>query len=477
MNTRVMFQLLRSAILTSLLLGATASAQTVPAVQTAPLAKKILTVAVLLPEENSPFMPASQILLKGIEATNATSSDAANLVLLPRKSNQSIFSQLQDAALAGADVAIGPLAKDSVTEISQEAFLPVPIVALNLTAPGTLMPEMMMTYSMSLDLEAQQIVNIAIGALPESTSRGSAPKVMIFDVDSALEKRIGDAYAKALEAANVQYERVTLTPEMLAHQRKLYEDLPLTEEEQPPKLEKLPDANSNPYEYRKIRLKNKRLMAEYRARLAFREPPFFAAFLAMDARTAALVRPRMPRMTRVWATSLVHPGDLNLSPNISLTYDLQQVGMVDAPLCLLKNADDFVSRFEVKMPSNMVDRRLFAFGSDAYTLAKQWAHLQPKISFDGTTGHLEFDYAVSSEVKREGQPMVILSNRIQPRSIEQLQEPLVRPELPNSKQTAAPVTMAAEIQSENAQQLESNSGKDTGTETPVSKTAEPALKP
>lgn len=448
MNTRFLFQLFSSAILTSLLLCATAGAQTIPIAQPAPLAKKILTVAVLMPQENSPFLSASQILFKGIEATNATSSDAVNLVLIPRKSGQSIFSQLQDAALTGADVAIGPLAKDSVTEISKSTFLPLPIVALNLTETGTEVPEMMMTYSMSLDLEAKQIVDIAAGALPEKNSRGTLPKVMIFDIESPLEKRIGDAYAKALDEAHIQYDRVTLTADMLAHQKKLYEELPLSADELPPKLEKLPDAGSNPYEYQRIRLKNKRLMAEYRAKMAFREPPFFAAFLAMDARTAALVRPRMPRMTRVWATSLAHPGDLNLSPNVSLTYDLQQVGIVDAPLCLLKNPDDFIARFNVSMPKDMFERRLFAFGSDAYLLAKQWAHLQPQININGTTGTLNFDYSKSSEVSRIAQPMVILSNHIQARSVEELQRPLSRPHTSYRKHAIAPATMPAQVLTE-----------------------------
>ena len=223
-----------------------------------------------------------------------------------------------------------------------------------------------------------------------------------------------------------------------------------------PELEELPDPVEDPYGYQRIRLKNKRLMQEYKAQQAFKEPPFYAAFLAMDARTAALVRPRLPRLTRVWGTSLLNPGDPTQSTAASLTYDMQNVGIVEAPMVLHNNKEDFLERFSMEMPTTLLERRLFAFGVDAYRLADQWAHWNTSIQFLGMTGHLSFDHATSPVVERHAQSAVILSNQIKARSVEHLQKPLVSPEVLEEIRKAA---QAQRQQQENPEAQEPTSGE------------------
>ena len=197
-------------------------------------------------------------------------------------------------------------------------------------------------------------------------------------------------------------------------------------------------------------------MQEYKAQQAFKEPPFYAAFLAMDARTAALVRPRLPRLTRVWGTSLLNPGDPTQSTAASLTYDMQNVGIVEAPMVLHNNKEDFLERFSMEMPTTLLERRLFAFGVDAYRLADQWAHWNTSIQFLGMTGHLSFDHATSPVVERHAQSAVILSNQIKARSVEHLQKPLVSPEVLEEIRKAA---QAQRQQQENPEAQEPTSGE------------------
>ena len=192
-----------------------------------------------------------------------------------------------------------------------------------------------------------------------------------------------------------------------------------------PKLEALPDRKEDPYNYNRVKARNDRLMSEYRAQLAFAEPPYFAALLAMDSRTAALVTPRLPRLTRAWGTSLVNPGDTSQGYIASLTYDLRNVGLVDAPFVLNQTATN-PDNSSPDIPKDALQRRLFAFGSDAFRLATQWMHWQKQIEFSGDTGKLYLNVEASVEVVRHAQPAIIEPNKIRALSAQKLIEPIDR---------------------------------------------------
>ena len=168
-------------------------------------------------------------------------------------------------------------------------------------------------------------------------------------------------------------------------------------------------------------------MSHYRAKVEFEEAPYQAAFLVMDARTAALVKPRLPRTTRVWGTSMINPGNPEQSVTASLTYDLQNAGFVDSPLIVRYNDADFKASFGVNPPASLLERRLFAFGVDAYRLACVWMRWQPDIHMDGTTGTLSFRQGLTANVKRIAQPAMILNGKIETLTAEQLAQPLQRP--------------------------------------------------
>ena len=456
MNTRLIVRYVSSAILASLSLCATAQ------VPFGANAQNSLTIALLLPSSDSAFAQVAQAMSNGVIAANSTSKTPARILLLPRKQGQTALSHLQDAALSGASVAIGPITRDEVDQVAQLDFLPLPVVSLNLPYNDVVAPELLMSYSLSQEEEARDIVKIGIGALPEIDSKGETPKVAIFETKAPLETRIGNIFAEELEKAQVPFERIVLTPELLA-QQKLYEEQ-IDPNDDMPELEELPDPVEDPYGYQRIRLKNKRLMQEYKAQQAFKEPPFYAAFLAMDARTAALVRPRLPRLTRVWGTSLLNPGDPTQSTAASLTYDMQHVGIVEAPLVLHNNKEDFLERFSMEMPTTLLERRLFAFGVDAYRLADRWAHWSPTIQFAGMTGHLSFDHNGSPVVERHAQPAEILSNKIRARSVEQLQKPLVSPDVLEE------IRKAAQAQRQN-QETETTENQDASSEETTNETA------
>lgn len=382
-------------------------------------------IAVLLPTKDSPYERFTQAVVQGIQAINAQQQIPAEILLLHKNYGQSMQSQLQDAALMGATIAIGPMVRDNVEEVSALSFLPLPIIALNAPENGFASPELMLNYSLSQEQEARQIVDIALKALPATDTQGNPPKVMIFETISPLEERIANAFAAELQARGVPFERQRLTEELMA-KSKFYEITDSTLE--PPTLEPLPDRVEDPYGYQRVKLRNERAMARYRAKIEFEAPPYYAAFLAMDARMAAMVKPRLPRLTRVWGTSLINPGDSTQNRVASLTYDLQNTGFVDAPLAIDVNRQDFKAVYGVDMPQSLIERRLFAFGVDAYRLAIQWMHWKPEITVNGATGQLSFNQALTGNVQRLGQPAMIRSGYVQRSTPEEMTRAITRPQ-------------------------------------------------
>ena len=382
-----------------------------------------IKIAVLMPSQDSPMTTFANSIVSGIKSENAQQSSPYEIILLPRKFGQNALSHLQDAALMGASVAIGPIGRDDVNEVSSLSFLPLPVVSLNLPQNGIASPELMMNYSLSQEEEAKQIVAIAVKALPIAVD-GFVPSVAIFEADSPLEHRIADTYALELQKLGIPFTRQTLTAELM-QQPKFYSiessDIPK------PQLETPPDATEDPYGHQRVTLRNERLMAQYRAKLEFEAAPYQAAFLAMDARTAALVKPRLPRTARVWGTSMINPGNTRQGSYASLAYDLQNSGFVDSPLVIHYSDSDFKASFGVNPPASLIEKRLFAFGVDAYRLACNWMHWQTDIHIDGTTGTLTFNQGQTADVKRVAQPAMVLNGKIENVTEEQLIAPVQRP--------------------------------------------------
>ncbi len=393
---------------------------------TATPATRTLKIAVLLPEADSSFVQAGAAIAEGVRAAALSSPEPVKVIYLPAKRGQSAISHLQDAALSGAHVAIGPIVRDAVQAASEAPFLPLPTVALNIGDRPSVTPALMMNFSLTLEAEARQIAEVAVSALPLTTQSGRQPSMRIFAGQSLSDQRIANAYEEVLKAHNVLYERVELTPEMLDTTKLLYTEAPVPDSEKP-KLLPVPDQYENPSGYLKATNKNRAIMSEFKARLAYREPPYHGALLAMDNRMAALVKPRLPRLTKTWGTSLVNPNSGSSGQVASLTYDLKDLIFVEAPLVTITNENTFLLRFGVEMPKSVLDKRLFAFGVDAFTLACRWARFEPDIVFLGTTGQVEFHRSESPTVQRQGRLVEVESKGLVITTEEAARKPIAVP--------------------------------------------------
>lgn len=373
-------------------------------------------IAVLMPNADNPLNVFAQAIVKGIRAENKQLSTPHEIILLPRKIGQSTLSHLQDASLMGASVAIGPITRDDVNEISELPFLPLPVVSLNLPEDDVKSPELLMNFSLSLEEEAKQVASMAIQSLAKENK--DSLNIVLFEGASPINQRVANTFEQALAEEYISITRIPITKELLTlpklYEVKNFSSLTLG-------TKSLPDTAEG---YENAKQYNENLTQSF-SKLG--SSSYSAVFLVTDARTAALIKPRLPRDTRVWGTSMINPGNPEQSVIASLAFDLQNTGFVDAPLILRYNNQDFKASFGETPPNSLIARRLFAFGVDAYRLARLWMRWQPEITMAGTTGSLSFKKSVSANVSRIAQPAVFYHGQIETMSADRLAHLAPRP--------------------------------------------------
>lgn len=389
-----------------------------------------LTIALLMPQDGSPFMAAAKIVGNGLMAASKTSARPANILLIEAPSTATLDDQLDAAVAAGADVVVGPLERNAVENIAARESLPLPTVALNIPsqAQSAPVPDNLIMMSVSTETEAKYIARLAVKALPAYSDRYGFPQIAIFVSQGAWEQRIAETFQQELAAAHVNYNVITISEETLPTLQKSIEPK-LTEEEELVYREKTAEARKH-YAAGSTQLKRRiaAIQAERRAKIATTEPPYQASLLALDAQTASLVRNRLPREMRVWATSASNPGDPRTSStSAALAYDLENVVFSECPLIVRYDAQGFEARFETAMPYSLAAKRLFALGADAYELAQQWSIKRQIIQFHGETGFLQLDRKQSAEVTRTPQTIIVREGHL----IEVAPDLISTPELPN----------------------------------------------
>lgn len=134
-----------------------------------------------------------------------------------------------------------------------------------------------------------------------------------------------------------------------------------------------------------------------------------AVFLALGAREASLIRPRIPRGIAIFGTSLLNVGDPAASPAASaLAFDLEGVRFIDMPW-ILQPDHPAVMVYPPAVsiqgrPMTLENARLYALGIDAYRVAQMWMKgdrcCENRFELDGVTGRLRVDRAQSVRVER-----------------------------------------------------------------------------
>ena len=356
-------------------------------------AERSITIAFLLPPDESPFLPAARIVGNGLLTASRVSGRNADIMLIEAPETVEIRELIDTAIFSSADVIVGPLQKDQVEQLAREKDLPIPIVTLNYAAvPEKEISPSMLMLSVATDLEAEYIAKQAVKALPAETSNGQPPKVLILTTDKPWEKRLCEAYMNVLQDSGVQYEVFTVSMDNLQElQDKCRPEL---SEEELLKFSHMVETATDEKELKQVH-------EAQRASTAIAEPPYHSVLLALDARDAGLVRSRLPLRTSVWATSTTNPGDPKTSSNASaLAFDLNHVVFAECPFILRYDNESFEAKFKTSLPYSMPAKRLFALGLDAYEVAEDWARGYKSFEINGETGQLMINRDLSAQVVR-----------------------------------------------------------------------------
>jgi uncharacterized protein len=332
-----------------------ALAQTAPAIDTAQPVTAT-AIALVLPNQQGIFAAAAEAVRQGFFAAHKLSGSTATIQVIEVGDDiEQVGIALAAARDRGVRVAVGPLRRDEVTAIVEGGRAVLPLVALNFPDRDAAAPATMIAFGLSADAEAERVVQVALASfvnLRPGLSTGA--RTMVLVGAGALDRRIAQAYVNALRAAGEVPATVEVTP-----------------------------ATVN------------------RLGRQFETGSYDAVFLALGAREASLLRPRIPRGIAIFGTSLLNVGDPAGSPMASaLAFDLEGVRFVDMPWLLQPDHPAVMVYPPVGRPMTLETARLYALGIDAFRVAQVWMKGESRFEVDGVTGRLRVDRAQSVRVER-----------------------------------------------------------------------------
>lgn len=339
-------------------------------VQAAPgLAPPTGRVTLILPAQTTPFARPAEVLRQGFFAAHRASSTDLILEVVEIDETPAQFgAAVRAAADRGSRMTVGALTRSLANAVGAgEVALPLPTLVLNVPERDAALGEQSLAFGLSVEWEARVVVATALreraGAPP--LAPGAAPPYLVLAGESPLARRLAATFGGELRASGQPVRQIDV----------------------------------------RIGYDAMQAVADQVAALS---PP--AIFLALEAREAAALRPRLPREAVLYATSIVHLGGAEAA---LLAPDLEGVRFVDMPWLLEPDHPAVAVFARSEQPLSGELQRLYALGIDAYRLAVDWLQGRRQFELDGVTGLLRVDRARSPRVERLPSYAVFRSGRIE----------------------------------------------------------------
>jgi outer membrane PBP1 activator LpoA protein len=312
-------------------------------------------VVLLLPAQSTGFARPAEALRLGFFAAHRATGETVTLqVVEVDDSSEQLAAALASARERGVGVVVGPLPRAAVNDVVEGRRAATPLVALNFPEFENGAPPDMLAVALSLEVEAQRIVKVALSEFVGTRRADARARVAVVSTPGGLERRVAQAYVNALRAAGDVPVQVEWTSETAA-----------------------------------------------RAAALLAAPTLEAVFLALTARDAAQVRGMIPREAQVFGTSMLYAGDPRSSPTAaSLAHDLDGVRFTDMPWLLQPDHPAVMVYPAPSIPLSTELSRLYALGIDAYRIAAVWMKGERRFELDGVTGRLRIDRNQSLRVER-----------------------------------------------------------------------------
>jgi outer membrane PBP1 activator LpoA protein len=370
-------------VLAFLLSGLCASAQTITTTPAAtgsspttitnestamPPVRPQIRMALLLPLNSPALAAAAEAVRAGFYAAYERDGTDVKVRIFPSgEQPQDVLQAYADAAYE-YDYVIGPLSRDDVAAVIQNAKISKPTIALS--QPDTasndeiILPQKMLMMGLSLEDEARQIANWA-GAGKKS---GEA---FIISTNSSWQKRTATAFAE-------EWQKRGLTQQSI----------------------EIPDVSG---------YLSASSMEQLKTRIQAEKP--MLVFVALDAQQASQLRMVLGNDVLMYGTSQLNALTLSERQTAAPTPEMNNVRLLDMPWQLQADHLAVMSYPPLPVKENQPRhadlQRLYALGIDAYRIAREIAANQTDFTLDGVTGALSIHFGKGTpSFKRVEQPAI-----------------------------------------------------------------------
>jgi len=317
------------------------------------------TVVLILPSDQTPYVKAAEAVRAGLMAAHQAMGMKVVIKELPIDERpESLNAALAQARDLRAAAIVGPLTRTQVNhavETGRAGAAPaIPMLALNYPDWQGSLPPNMLAFGLAIEHEAKQLVGSVLADLDAAGEATTAlkPRFLVIGGQGSLSKRAAAAFAQALKEGG---ERATVVT---------------------PTLDRI----------------GLDVLAEEVARGGY-----VAAFLALDAKEAMVVRARLPASLALFATSQVNVGGKHA---LLTANELEGVRFADMPWLLEPDHAAVMVYTKPQEAWSPELQRLYALGIDAYRLSLLWMAGQTQFELDGVTGTLRVGHHSPSTVER-----------------------------------------------------------------------------
>lgn len=291
-------------------------------------------IALLLPLNAGAFRQPAEAVKQGFLAAAKAQPHVAPVRIYPTSEQlEQVLTAYQQARDAGAAVIVGPLTKNAVAALAASSLVKVPTIALSAPDGELALPDNLYLFSLSLDAETRQVARAAFAQGNKS--------ILIVNPGSALGKRLQTSFSDEWRRLGGESEVINVA------------------------------TNSD--------------LEAFRDKVAKLNPS--ALFIAGDARDARTLRPYLPAVVALYATSQVFSGQREAQLNIDLT----GLRFLDMPWLMQPDHAAVMIYPRSETSLNAEGERLYAMGIDALRLADLFyraAMPAHGVVLDGVTGQL-----------------------------------------------------------------------------------------
>jgi uncharacterized protein len=322
-----------------------------------PLTRGPRTVALLLPQAG-PMRLASASVRDGFMAAHFAQPMPRPQVRIydSGENPQQAIDAYRQAVAEGADVVVGPLAREAVSALFEQPQLPVPVVGLNRSSAPV--PPGSMSFALAPDEEAAAVAGLL-------QQRGLRRVVAVVGSDDSAQRALAGFTARHLQGGGELLGTVLIPDSGVDYQ---------------PAIRRMLQGAGLPT------VAPKELSREHHA-------GFDAVFLALRPTQARLAMPQLRIFGVIdvptFATSTINAVDDDERLDRDLNgIEFAEVPWVVADLPGLPSRSELVQQLDTaRGPA----ARLFAFGLDAYRLLVDPGLQQGGMHLDGATGRIEVD--------------------------------------------------------------------------------------